>query len=751
MKPFLFQIGLLCLVSNVAFGQGSIRGTIVDSRNAPLSDVNIFIQPINKGTSSDKLGRFTINQVPPGNYELSITSIGFHSRQQSVTVIENQPTIISVMLEAGELVLADVVVTDQHRQEINTISQVDIKLRPVNTSHDILRMIPGLFIAQHAGGGKAEQIFLRGFDIDHGTDINLEADGMPVNMVSHAHGQGYSDLHFVIPELVGTVDFGKGPYDADKGNLATAGYASFHTKQDLDQNMIKIEGGRFGTFRNINAINVFRSTNEEWKQNAYVASEYFRTDGYFDANQHFGRLNLMGKYNAYRGDREALTIGLSTFTSGWDASGQVPTRAVKDGSISRFGSIDPTEGGETSRTNAWIKYINACNDGGVFENQFYFSKYDFNLISNFTFFLNDPINGDQITQRESRKIYGYRGSYSIDRNLGNKSIRSELGAGFRYDDVNDIHLYHTRSRKEFINDVARGSLDETNMFAHINETLLVSDKLSLNAAVRLDHFTFNYVDELTPDYERQSVSKSIVCPKFNISYNASSNVNLFLKSGIGFHSNDTRVVVAQSGKDILPKAYGIDVGANVKITDNLLVSTAVWMLNLDQEFVYVGDEGIVEPSGETQRKGIDLSIRYQALSWLYIDSDVNVTNPKAKGAPRGEDYIPLAPTFTSIGGLTAKFKNGMHASLRYRYLGDRAANENNSVVADGYLLIDAVVKYTSKSFELSLSAENLLNEDWNEAQFDTESRLEGESTPVSEIHFTPGTPLFLKAGVSFFF
>lgn len=751
MKSILFQVGLFCLALNVAFGQGSISGTVVDSRNSPLSDVNIYVQSINKGTSSDKLGRFAVRNVPDGTYELTLSSIGFRAQQQSVTVSNGQSLDVRVTLESGELLLADVVVTDQHTREINTISQVDIKLRPVNTSQDILRMVPGLFIAQHAGGGKAEQIFLRGFDIDHGTDINLEVDGLPVNMVSHAHGQGYSDLHFLIPELVSVVDFNKGPYYAEKGNMTTAGYASFHTRNSLDQNMVKIEGGRFGTMRNVNAINVFNQQNGDWRQSAYVASEYFRTDGFFEANQHFNRLNLMGKYNAYRGYKEALTIGLSTFNSRWDASGQVPTRAIEDGSITRFGSIDPTEGGETSRTNAWVKYLNTRDNGAVFENQIYFSKYDFNLISNFTFFLNDPVNGDQITQSESRNIYGYKGSYTIDSNLGNNSLRNEIGGGFRYDDVNDIHLYHTKSRKQFLNDVARGDIDETNLYAYVNETLLLSDKLSLNAAVRLDHFTFNYIDALTPDYERQSVSNAIVSPKFNISYNASSKVNLFLKSGIGFHSNDTRVVVAQSGEEILPKAYGLDLGANIKLGDNLLVNTAVWMLDLDQEFVYVGDEGIVEPSGKTQRRGIDLSLRYQALPWLYLDTDVNLTHPKAKGAPEGQDYIPLAPTFTSIGGISVKSAKGLNASLRYRYIGDRAANEDNSVVAHGYFLLDAVVKYTRKSYELSFSAENLLNEDWNEAQFDTESRLQNEVDPVSEIHFTPGTPFFFKAGISFFF
>ncbi|HEY0741596.1 MAG TPA: TonB-dependent receptor [Chryseosolibacter sp.] len=751
MKLKLFQTGFLCLVLNMAFGQGMISGSITDSRHTPLPDVNIFIPTLNKRAISDRLGHFQLKDIQPGSYEVTISSIGYNTQHQSIVVTNGNPLSMTITMEEGELRLADVVITDELATEVTTISQVDIKLRPINTSQDILRMVPGLFIAQHAGGGKAEQIFLRGFDIDHGTDINLEVDGLPVNMVSHAHGQGYSDLHFLIPELVSTVDFNKGPYYADKGNFTTAGYASFNTRTTLDQNMVKIEGGRFGTLRNVNAVNIISDDEGEWRQNAYVASEYFRTDGFFEAHQHFNRLNLVGRYNATRGDKESVSIGLSTFNSRWDASGQIPLRAVANGTITRFGSIDPTEGGETSRSNAWVRYIKSTDRGGVFDNQLYFSKYDFNLVSNFTFFLNDPVNGDQITQRESRNIYGYKGSYSWDTDLAGFNLRSEFGGGFRYDDVNNIHLYRTQPRKQFLGDIARGDIDETNVYAFVSENISVGDRLSINAALRLDHFTFNYTDAVLPRYLRQSVSKATVSPKVNLNYQASHNVNLFVKSGIGFHSNDTRVVIAQGGEQILPKAYGLDVGANVKIGEKLFVSSALWMLDLEQEFVYVGDEGIVEPSGKTHRRGFDLSVRYQALPWLFVDSDLNVTDPKAKDQPEDEDHIPLAPTFTSIGGLSAQLPKGVSASVRYRYLGDRAANEDNSVVAEGYMLLDAVVKYTHRSFELSLTSENLLDKEWNEAQFDTESRLQGETDSVSEIHFTPGTPFFFKIGIAFLF
>jgi outer membrane receptor protein involved in Fe transport len=220
---------------------------------------------------------------------------------------------------------------------------------------------------------------------------------------------------------------------------------------------------------------------------------------------------------------------------------------------------------------------------------------------------------------------------------------------------------------------------------------------------------------------------------------------------MGFHSNDARVVTQQEGQEILPKAYGVDLGLNTKITDRLFLHAALWRLDLQQEFVYVGDEGIVEPSGRTRRAGIDLSLRYEILPWLFLDGDLNLTDPKAKDEPEAQNYIPLAPTISSIGGLSVKMKNGFNGTLRYRYIGDRAANEDNSVIANGYFLADAVVNYTREKFEVGVSAENIFDVDWNEAQFDTESRLIDESEPVSEIHFTPGTPLFLKLKATFFF
>jgi outer membrane receptor protein involved in Fe transport len=757
MKPilYIFLIYFLWSQNAMAFWhQGAIRGVVYEKNTKqPIIGANVVLVNTDRAVATDVFGNYQFSDLPAGDYEIKISYIGFDSQIEKVSVKDNETTTIQSYLNDGRLELAEITVTAPTNRFVNanTISQLDVKLRPINNSQDILRIVPGLFIAQHAGGGKAEQIFLRGFDIDHGTDINLSVDGMPVNMVSHAHGQGYADLHFVIPETVGEINFQKGPYYARYGNLATAGFVDFQTKSVIDRSMIKLEVGQFDTRRVVGMLDILGKNNP--KQSAYIASEYFYSNNFFDAPQNFNRLNVLGKYRNQLTDRQLLEISLSTFTSKWDASGQVPERAVRAGLISRFGGIDNTEGGNTSRSNVSLKLLTFLNENTTLINQIFYSKYDFELYSNFTFFLSDPINGDQIRQKESRNIYGYRGNLNWETDLGKVKSMTEIGWSLRYDQVKNSELSRTLQRKINLSPVSLGDIDETNLSIYFDQNFILSPKLTLNAGLRWDNFGFAYANNLLTDstFVNQAVNKSTLNPKLNLYYDLTKNVRLFVNSGTGFHSNDARVVVAQNGREILPRAYGAEVGATLKPFKNLILTTALWALDLDQEFVYVGDEGVVEPSGKTRRRGVDVALRYQFLNNWYLDADVNWTEPRARGVAQGEDFIPLAPVWSSTGGLSWKFKNGFNGSVRFRYLGDRPANENNSVIAKGFLLADLVFNYSRPRYELSLQIQNLLNREWKEAQFDTESRLKNEAEPVSEIHFTPGTPFFLKAGVSYFF
>jgi len=742
---------LLLLACYSSFAQkGNIKGSINDEQTkAPLQNVTVNLPFSSKPSMTDDLGNFYITNISAGSYELTISHIGYKTEVIPVDVKSDQTSVLNISLEKSLLNLEEVKISGK-RSTFNTIAAIDIKLRPVNSSQDVLRIVPGLFIAQHAGGGKAEQIFLRGYDIDHGTDINIAVDGMPVNMVSHAHGQGYSDLHFLIPETIDRVGFNFGPYNTNKGNQATAGYVEFTTKDFLANNLVKIEAGQFNTKRGTALLKVLNKDRNNNRQQFYIASEYFLSDGYVESPQDFHRFNIMGKYNAVWNNNSQLQIIASTFDSKWNASGQVPDRAVRSGTITRFGAIDDTEGGETGRTNVSAKFSKAWKNGWRTTDQLYFSNYDFNLYSNFTFFLNDPVNGDQIRQKEKRNIWGYTGTMSKDWMLGRKETTTDFGFGFRHDDVKDIELSNTVKRV-FLQNIQLGDVKESNVYAYAQQHIDLTNRLSFNAGLRFDHFNFGYKNILAGEAAFKKKTRNLVSPKLNINYSVNNDVKLFLNSGIGFHSNDSRVVLEDMADEIVPKVYGVDAGVLLKPVKNLLLKTTLWHLYSEQEFVYVGDEGIIEPSGKTKRYGIDFSARYQITKWLFADADVNLTKARALGVPKGEDYVPLSPSFTSIGGLTAKTKDCLSGSLRYRYIKSRPANEFNTVEAKGYFITDALLSYNWKRFEIFASFENIFNTEWNEAQFDTESRLKNEADAVSELHYTPGTPRFFKAGISFSF
>lgn len=720
-------------------------GKVSDDKNVPIADAYVYTPSTEKHAHTNALGQFELADISIGDTVL-VSFLGYQTKEIIISVreLENKAQIV---LQSESLDLQQINVTNSLK-DVNTITSIDLKTNPVVSSQEVLRRVPGLFIGQHAGGGKAEQIFLRGFDIDHGTDIAINVDGMPVNMVSHAHGQGYSDLHFLIPETVQNIDFGKGPYYTEQGNFTTAGYVNFKTKDRIDNSMFGMEFGQFNTFR---TVGLFDLLGKQEKHNAYVATEYIMTDGPVESPQNFKRFNIMGKYNVNLNGGDRLSVILSTFESSWDASGQIPQRAVDSGMITRFGAIDDTEGGTTGRTNIAISHDKVLGPNKFVKTNAYFSQYDFELFSNFTFFLDDPVNGDQIRQFEERNIYGFNSTLYQTVNAGSADLDLSYGAGLRYDDVNDNQLAFTANRQTTIRPLALGDVDETNVFGFIDASFDFENWM-INIGTRLDVFNFEYYDRLQTAYTNESQQKAILSPKFNVVYNPNNELQLFLKTGKSFHSNDTRVVLAQGGEEILPAAYGADLGLVWKPASRLWISPAVWYLFLEQEFVYVGDAAIVEPSGKTVRQGVDLSLRYQLNDYLFLDGDINYTHARATEEAEGENFIPLAPDLTSVGGLTFRHPNGLVASLRYRYIKDRPANEDNSIVAEGYFITDFNAAYTMKNITLGFTIENLFDQEWNEAQFATQSRLKGEPEEgVEELHFTPGVPFFVRGSVKYSF
>ena len=728
---------------------GSIKGFVYDiETQQPLPGAVVLLQSPSLSTTTNEFGMYVFTDLPKGMYSVEIIYLSYQSALIKTEVNDAETDEVKTFLQPASIQLESVTIKSQQLTDQNTVSAIDIKLRPVGTTQDMLRLVPGLFIAQHAGGGKAEQIFLRGFDIDHGTDISVNVDGIPVNMVSHAHGQGYADLHFVIPETVNSFDFEKGPYNARYGDFATAGFVNFNTSDAIDKSMVKLSIGQFNTARTLLMLDLLGN---QTNQSAYIAGEYFISDGPFESSQDFVRMNIFGKYHAFIGKDKIIEFTLSNFKSQWNASGQIPTRAVEEGLIDRFGSIDDNEGGYTGRTNANFEFTKLINNKSSIKNQVYYARYNFELYSNFTFFLEDSVNGDMIKQKEKRNLYGYKTTYSADGRIGSVPVTTEAGLGLRYDQIIEDELSHVADRIILLDRLSFGNVYQTNANAYISESFQLSEKFSATASLRFDYFKFAYDNLLDSAYQYEQVTDHIPTFKLNLNYQLNKNTLIYLHNGKGFHSNDTRVVVAQNGLQTLPAAYGSDLGMKFKPYKNLILNPALWVLYLEQEFVYVGDAAVVEPSGKTLRRGFDLSARWQLKSWLFLDADLNYTIATSIGQPEGENFIPLAPDLTSIGGISIKTKSGFNGSFRYRYMDDRPANEDGSVIAKGYFVNDLILNYEKEKYAFGIEIQNLFNVDWNEAQFDTESRLYNEVEPVSELHFTPGTPFFAKLSMSYFF
>jgi outer membrane receptor protein involved in Fe transport len=753
MNELRFRVSLLFAaisLSILATAHGvRLSGTVTDHAGSPIVGASVRVVELEQSASTDESGRFSFTQLPMSTYTVKVSAIGSASASQQVQLATDQDLLI--ILANATIDLKEVSITPRSEATLTrTLSALDMELRPVQTAQDLLKMVPGLFIAQHAGGGKAEQIFIRGFDSDHGTDILLNVDGMPVNMVSHAHGQGYADLHFVIPETVERIDVHKGPYTTRFGDLSTSGTVEFGTRDHIDDNLIKVERGMFNAMRAVALLDILRDKHllSRRQEHLYVAGEFARTDGYFDREQDLHRFNLFAKYSGMLSARTHLSFTASTFGTQWNASGQVPERAISAGLIDRFGAINADEGGSTGRTNLNAVVRTRMRNDAVLKNQLYYVKYDFELFSDFTFFLQDPINGDMIDQQDDRHLLGYNGTYTDRTLIGDLPFKWAAGIGVRYD-KSDIRLLHA-ARRVVLDTIRSGDLDQLNWSAYLDGTLDLSERWTLNVGTRLDVFDFRYTEDREDSLSGQRMLHR-VSPKLDIRYQATDNVQYYLRSGQGFHSNDARSVVLRGSRPGLPVAYGLDLGSTFKPAPRVIMNAALWGIHLEGEIVYVGDGGTMELNTPTQRLGVDLGVRYQITDRIHADADVNYSYGRLLDVPTGEDRIPLAPQFTAVGGLAYRQENGISATVRYSYMGDRPANGSNSVVAKGYFLVDAGASYRTGKMEFGVSVENLMNTEWNQAQFDTKSRLRGEATPVSELHFTPGTPIFIKGIVSYRF
>jgi TonB family protein len=658
----------------------------------------------------------------------------------------------------------------------------EFNLRPIGSVADILRVTPGLVVVQHSGGGKANQYFLRGFDVDHGTDLALSIDGVPINMVSHAHGQGYSDTNFIIPEVVERVEITKGPYFAHQGDFATAGAVNMVSREDFDHSSagIGLSGSPGRGALGYRGLLIASPKFEHMR--ATFAAELGRQNGPFDNPEGWNKYKLFNKLTVDGPKGSTLTISQMSYGGAWSGSGQIPARAVEQGRISRFGSIDPDEGGFTGRHQGFVQYKLRPTENSELKALAYVGAYRFNLFSNFTLNLRDPNNGDQIEQVDRRVFYGGRLSYRIVHDVEGVRFDTTIGADGRNDDIHG-ELRNTLHRRE-LSRVANNNVTQTFIGAFANEEITSVKWLRVNAGGRADMVAFAVDDKLprTPGSAEQTAgtgSAQQFSPKTSVAVSPvqveDAQLDVYVNYGHGFHSNDVRGAFSPQKVTPLTRAIGEEVGTRARFFNRWDLAVAGWQLDLDNETVWIGDEGTTDVSGATTRRGVELETRLEITKWLAADLDLTFTKSQFKANAGNGSGLALAPKQTWSGGISGRHGLGpgiVRGGLRFYGIGDRPASDDGELIAPGFTLFDIHAGYRLRRFDFALDVENLFNSEARSAQFATTGRLRtepGAGAPIpagfncgsngrlatggasasgfagcEDVHFTPQYPLTLR-------
>lgn len=628
---------------------------------------------------------------------------------------------------------------------------------------DILRQVPGLMISQHAGGGKADQWFIRGFDADHGTDIAVFADGVPVNLTSHGHGQGYADTHWLIPETIEVVDVHKGPYAARYGDFYTAGALELKTLDELDAKgtVYLSAGAPLASARGFQALDrrmvAIASPKLRERDKTLVAVEIGEQDGAFVHPQDFQRGLALGKWQGKLGPGR-LKLETNWYTARWNQSGQIPASLVASGELDRFGAIDPSEGGKASRASGKIGYELPAGDGGTVRASAYVVGNRLDLFSNFTLYARDPEHGDEIEQTDARYLYGLEAAYQKAVHREAFAALVTTGVQVRADDV-ATSLWHAEDRVRLAgcfddrNPCNRHDSSIRDLAAYAEANVIPAPWLHVFPGVRVDRFTWDVTDRTMTLVDGSSpihatAARSIVSPKLSVELHPSNQINLFVSSGGGFHSNDARAAVATAGEGALARAWGAELGARVKPSSATRVAMDVWYLGLSSEQVWSGDAGGTESSAPTRRFGLDIEGSTQLTRWLALDGNVTWAKSRFVANAGNGGAVALAPRWMGSAGVTAS-KGSHFVSLRGRGISDRPGSEDGSLVAEGYLIFDLVAGTRRGAWGASLTVNNLSNSDWREAQFAEASRVSPTADVVEQMHFTPGIPLTATAQVSY--
>ena len=587
-----------------------------------------------------------------------------------------------------------------------TIAAEEIARRPLQRPADVLEMVPGVVVSQHSGEGKANQYYLRGFDLDHGTDLAQTVAGAPVNMRTHAHGQGYSDDNFVMPELIGGVQYRKGPYYADAGDFASAGAVDIDYVSALERPLVSLTGGRFGYRR------LFTAGSQTLGDGALLgALEFAHDDGPWRRPDAFRKLNALLRWTAGRGD-DAYSVTLSAYDGRWNASDQIPSRAVREG-MSRFGEIDASDGGSSYRASLAADW----QRGGAapIKANAYVIAYGLDLFSDFTYFLDDPVHGDQFEQQDRRVVAGGRAT----RQWTWSHFDNEAGVELRYDHIGALGLYHTAARQR-LDTIRSDRIDESSLGAFAQTTIRWSDTLRTVAGARVDTYRI----------------ASIASPKFSAIYAPRADTELYAGAGLGFHSNDFRDAATP-----LVRTRGAELGVRTSAIPRLRTTLALWDLDIGSELVFAGDSGTTEPSGPSRRTGIESSSSYRLTPHLSLDADLAWSRARF----RNGDRIPGAPDAVAASGVALEFGR-VTGALRYRYFGPRPLTEDDAVRSSASQTVNAESSIAiTPRLTFRVEALNLTNARVSDADYFYTSRLAGEpGAGIADVHTHPLEPRSLR-------
>jgi hypothetical protein len=627
------------------------------------------------------------------------------------------------------------------------VGAAELDARPFLRRGELLEVVPGLIVTQHSGDGKANQYFLRGFNLDHGTDFATSVDGMPVNLPSNAHGQGYSDLNFIIPELVQSISYQKGTYDAANGDFSAAGAAQFHLVDDLSQGFSKVEVGQDGYFRFV-AADSLRSPGGAV---ATAGFEYGYYDGPWvnpeDASHVSGYLR-----RTWASGENAFSLTFIGYHASWNSTDQVPLRAIDEGLIPRFGAIDPSDGGASSRANLDFNWVRSEPDGRDTLN-FYAMYYRLGLYSDFTYFLVDPVHGDQFSQRDRRGIFGGSGSKEWVTQVAGRKLTTTVGFQERSDTI-ALGLFHTEDRG-VINPVDLSSVHEYAGGLYAQGKVQVMDWLRVQAGLRADAVQFD-VDDSDP-LNSGSRDAGVLSPKLNVVIGPWDRTEFYLDAGDGFHSNDARGTVEhvdpQDGSAAEPvtplaRAEGAEFGVRTSFVPGLVSTISVWALDLASELTFDGDTGETDVNGPTRRYGVEFANFYHVTRWLALDGDLSFTRARYLRETNGGFDIANSIGTVISGGVTVNSGKGWFGSLRGRYFGPQPIVETGLVDEPSSLTVNGRIGWRGGRWELALDLLNMLDRANDDIAYYYTSRLPGEpAAGVADVHLHPAEPRLVRFSV----